>query len=396
MSNETVPYWPVGTTTEESLPLSMADIARYLLEDWFPSVPVPVSQAWQMSWAEMLIESTTSESLPNPQWSMAAHTTGMERQWKGFVSWMLGVVGTRRVLDEEGYQWIAPASAFYSKRKAPVTLNKWYHGYPQCALTVKSSGSSTKLRPDYLCARPAENPEWHPELAFVESKGTLKALANRQICPSSWREQAQNGLVEFNGVPCDVARHLVVATRVNPNAKRPMTRRLKIRAWNSEAPVRPPNPGVVLEVARAHYAGILRNIGLLQSELALKSAAAVISRPASLKKKEHEALVRRANEEIAEKLSEPDDTNDYGPLRHVPEILTDQGKVRVSLHAKCIRMIEILWGNPKHLPEQIRPFLFLDQALELEHLLNKSLAREEPATSISRSGVIVRYERRKT
>jgi hypothetical protein len=33
--------------------------------------------------------------------------SGTERQWKGMLSWMLGVSGARHYLQRDGYRWIA-------------------------------------------------------------------------------------------------------------------------------------------------------------------------------------------------------------------------------------------------------------------------------------------------
>jgi hypothetical protein len=78
-----------------------------------------------------------------------------ERQWKGFVSWMLGVAGTRHVLTSGGYRWIAPISAFYPGAIQAVDLSTWNTLFPQSSIVAtRKSGSTSRLFPDYLALRP--------------------------------------------------------------------------------------------------------------------------------------------------------------------------------------------------------------------------------------------------
>jgi len=102
---------------------------------------------------------------------------------------MLGVAGTRHVLMSEGYRWIAPISAF--------------HIVGGCI-------------------------EW----AVAEAKGTKMSLKSTSSCPTEWSNQARNVVIKVNGTEIDIPRHVVVATRVNPNAKRDRARRLQVRTWN--------------------------------------------------------------------------------------------------------------------------------------------------------------------
>jgi hypothetical protein len=41
------------------------------------------------------------------------------------MSWMLGIAASRRVLEDEGYRWVAPLSAFFKNAVAAVNLSAW-------------------------------------------------------------------------------------------------------------------------------------------------------------------------------------------------------------------------------------------------------------------------------
>jgi hypothetical protein len=118
--------------------------------------------------------------------------------------------------------------------------------------------------------RPSDNAtvEW----AVVESKGTDIALAGRKTCPSHWSAQARNIVLAVNNEPVTPPRHMVVATRINPNAKRPSTRRLQIRAWNSSTETYNEHTlpaSAAAEVASASLFGLFGNLGLLENALAI-------------------------------------------------------------------------------------------------------------------------------
>ncbi|MEX1027858.1 MAG: hypothetical protein WD049_07610 [Candidatus Paceibacterota bacterium] len=245
--------------------MSQADISKHLIADWVPSLAMAVGPSF-MAWPHYLIGNVDVNGTDY----LAIHEDAgrSDRQWKSVLSWMLGVVGTRQVLEDEGYRWIAPASAFYPDVRHPVDLSNWHVAYPPTSLVVKGSPTSTsQLRPDYIAIRP-----WHGAVdwAVVEAKGTRKPLASQTVCPSDWYKQVRNIEVRFNDAIVNVTRYLVVATRVNPNAVQMPTRRLCLRAWNStdsqtDAPLQPSSAA---EIARAHLFGFLRNIG--KRELARK------------------------------------------------------------------------------------------------------------------------------
>src|SRR5262249_29622037 len=153
-------------------------------------------------------------------------------QWKGVVSWMLGVAGTRQFLESEGYRWIAPLSAFYPETTQRFVASPWNMRFPMSSIRAERlQNGQSRLRPDYLAIRPlpSSDPTGSYELAVAESKGTHQSLASRSTCPVDWYNQARNVSLTVNQSPVTIPRHLVVATRVNPNAERRQTRRLQVR-----------------------------------------------------------------------------------------------------------------------------------------------------------------------
>jgi hypothetical protein len=196
-----------------------------------------------------------------------------EKQWKGFVSWMLGVAGTRQFLEAEGYRWIAPLSAFYPESTQEYDLSRWNTRFPPSSLRAERlEGSQSRLRPDYLAIRPlpSNDIDGSYELAVAESKGTHKNLVSQTSCPTGWYNQARNISIIIENSPIQIPRHIVVATRVNPNAERPNTRRLQVRAWNKAEDGNtslPPN--VAPDIIAAQLFGFFLNIGLYETARAI-------------------------------------------------------------------------------------------------------------------------------
>lgn len=83
-----IQYWRVGSTREERLDLTTTDVAGHLVADWVPHLPA-VSAADLMGWPRFLLQSTGS--MHNPYLAIDERVSLCERQWKGVVSWMLGV-----------------------------------------------------------------------------------------------------------------------------------------------------------------------------------------------------------------------------------------------------------------------------------------------------------------
>ena len=176
------------------------------------------------------------------------------------------VAGTRQVLKDDGYRWIAPLSAFYADAIQEVDLSRWHPSFPKSVVTAsRPTNSGVRLLPDYLALKSttrvtSRSFDW----AAVEAKGTRMSLASRRTCPQSWSDQARNVIVKVGGQELTINRHIVIATRVNPNAARPWTRRIQIRAWNNAtAPEETPLASAApVEVVAAHLFGLFRVLQL--------------------------------------------------------------------------------------------------------------------------------------
>ena len=124
--------------------------------------------------------------------------------------------------------------------------------------------------PDYVAIRPttSQSEEW----AIVESKGTNKSFKSLTVCPRPWRNQVRNVDLFLSEMPLVPHRYLVVATRVNPNAKTPATRALHVRAWNSAEKSQAIDGQAAVEIASAHLFGLFKNLGLWHNARAVAFA----------------------------------------------------------------------------------------------------------------------------
>jgi len=249
--------------------MTTGDISSHLLADWVPSLPAAVGSSF-IGWPPFLLEVANFNG--NDVLALRAEAGRTERQWKSVLSWMLGVADTRHVLASEGYRWIAPLSAFYPGAVQPVDLSAWHPSFPRSAVTVdRRPGSRCRLRPDYLALRSTAQAFGPYEWAVVEAKGTQACLTNTRACPTAWASQARSVVVTVNGVRIAIPRHLVVATRVNPNAAYPSTRRIQVRAWNRRdepEESRVPSEAMV-DIAAAHLFGMFRGLRLRDNALAM-------------------------------------------------------------------------------------------------------------------------------
>lgn len=262
-------YWPVGATTEQATSLTFSEMSRYLLADWLPSLPVNISQSI-FGWPQHVLCGNPSSG-PNRYLSVRSIVGQSERHWKTVLSWMMGVIGTRKVMSNEGYRWIAPASAFYPNTQAEFNIRWLTRRYPQSKLRIfKSASAQSNLLPDYIAA--ARQPDGSYSFALFESKGTNSQLQNIP-CKPAWRNQVNSADVTFDGAPLPIARRVVVATRFNPNAVRAATRELQIRAWNSEQNTSSRDTRIVLGIVAAHYISIFQNLGLATIAHGLAMAA---------------------------------------------------------------------------------------------------------------------------
>jgi hypothetical protein len=336
-------YWPVRVqtahVTPRPLPFTLNDLCGHLVADWLPSFVSPIGTDF-FGWLTALIHSYRVGT--TDYHCLDERLARTERQWKGVVSWMLGVAGARHVMGIEGYRWIAPLSAFYPN--APIVdLALWPRSYPAGVLRAQGKPNRrVKLRPDYLAIRSGDvlsRSRW----ASVEAKGTDKdlSLTTKDMCPPSWKQQAENLEVHVRNTPVNIARHLVVATRVYANDTSPAARRLQIRAWNAERREVPePSNDAAVEVAAAHLFGLCMNLRLWQNASAIANAAALRNR----RYLDDSALVddnwreSGADAELeAEPTSAPEDQ--YVVL---PRFRTSAGEIEVAISSATISLIRAM------------------------------------------------------
>ena len=114
--------------------------------------------------------------------------------------------------------------------------------------------------PDYILAR--TNPAGGNEISFAESKGTNVCLENMNSPPQSWMNQARNAEFYFRRIQYTASQQMLVATRVNPKATRPATRRVYVRAWNSKNKDNQVPIDAIIEIMFMHYFGVCERIGM--------------------------------------------------------------------------------------------------------------------------------------
>jgi len=221
-----------------------------------PGVPNSLASGFSDLLGEMLKpETIDGEDL----WIVGPRMSGFEKQWKQVSSWILGVAFCRRVIEEMGYRWWAPVSAFNSSRRTTLTPD-WLPDLPPNDCVVERTNSSI-LFPDYVLARTKPGASGY-DISFAESKGSTKALANLETAPSDWKNQSENGQFMFRGVLQEITQYLLIATRVCPLGRRVKTRRVQVRAWNSKNPDASISFEAFRDVLVAHYFGVCERIGL--------------------------------------------------------------------------------------------------------------------------------------
>jgi hypothetical protein len=398
-----VEFWDVGSTTPVPLAMTVGDISRHLAADWVPSLP-PADGTAFMSWPPFLIEDLPTYGTR----FLALRDTAArgERQWKSVLSWMLGVGGARHFLRRDGYAWIAPLSAFYPNAVLSVDVEAWPPQFPQTKLvTDRDPASRSRLRPDYIALRPIPGAQSTGayEWAVAEAKGVTAQLSGKNACPDRWYKQALNVTVTVNGAKVMVPRHLVIATRVNPNATRPSTRRLQIRAWNRKEELTPEYrlpPEAAIDIASAHLFGMFRALRLRENALALALSVqlrAEIHRgqdgPRLLlephRERETAALLqdarRRARAELAARTS---GTTEGGGTRvAVASIDTERGTIAVEIAEPLLALAERL----QEAPIEEEAILALHKAdTELERLERQRRAEQQRRESIGPIGLEIR------
>jgi hypothetical protein len=356
-----VQFWDVGSAATARLAMTVRDISRHLAADWVPTLP-PADGTAFMAWPPFLIEDVPARGSTRFL-TLRDRAARSERQWKGVLSWMLGVAGARHFLRRDGYTWIAPLSAFYPNALRTVDVAAWPPQFPQTKLvTDRNPASRSRLRPDYIALRPIPNAQnaGAYEWAVAEAKGVANQLSSKTACPADWHNQARNVTVTVNGAKIVVPRHLVIATRVNPNAANAETRRLQIRAWNRKEQLSAENrlpPEAAVDIASAHLFGMFRALRLrgnavslalsvqLRAERRQEEAAMLLEAD---RERETEALLHdsrsRAHAELSDRRRQTSKAG--GTSVVVTSIDTDRGTVEVEIAEALLVLAEKLQEAP--------------------------------------------------
>src|SRR5262244_1707022 len=128
-----VEFWDVESAASTPLPMTVDDVSFHLALDWVPSLP-PADGTAFMGWPPFLVENLPSYSNTITFLALRATAARSERQWKGVLSWMLGVAGARHFLRRDGYNWVAPLSAFYPTAVRTVEVQVWPPQFPKTTL----------------------------------------------------------------------------------------------------------------------------------------------------------------------------------------------------------------------------------------------------------------------
>ncbi|HET9280723.1 MAG TPA: hypothetical protein VFR24_02065 [Candidatus Angelobacter sp.] len=256
---------------------------------------------------------------------------------------MLGIAGARHILRLEGYRWIAPLSAFYPDAIQTVDLSTWNTAFPRSSIVAtRKSGNTSRLFPDYLALRPTTSGGSY-DWAVAEAKGTSMSLTSAASCPSEWSTQVRNVTVTVNGTELEIPRHVVIATRVNPNAKRARARRLQVRAWNRTVNTKASlSSEAAVDIAAAHLFGFFRGAYLRENAMAI--AFSVHMRAASRQgklsadiKTDAQRAADLAEEEISERSGRLRNQGNV-PGSTIVELDTESGPIRIELAEPLIAL----------------------------------------------------------
>src|SRR5436189_6478589 len=102
MTQTHVDFWPVNIPKKSTLPMSVSQVSGHLMSDWIRSLPASVGSSF-IGWPPYLLEDAMIDKVN----ALVLHPSAgrSDRQWKGVLSWMLGIAGARHVLEVEKYRW---------------------------------------------------------------------------------------------------------------------------------------------------------------------------------------------------------------------------------------------------------------------------------------------------
>jgi hypothetical protein len=367
-------YIPVSGVNQTPS-VSLVRLALNVITDWVPGVPNSLSRGF----ADLLSRILKAEIPPQSAtdiWVVQSQVHGFEKQWKNASSWMLGVAFCRWVIEQEGYAWWTPVSAFtLAKNKTPVARHKWLNrefSVNHCYVQQPPIPTSNLL-PDYMLARHTSGTPRY-EISFAESKGGDHTGSGWASGSGAWRNQCLNAELyrrrkSSPDVHIPAKQRLVVATKVNTKGKRPHTRRIQVHAWNSKNLETIETEDAFREVLAMHYFGVCEQIGLsanaflIASELrltgirnqlySLEDDRNNLRRDILLERlRVAEAQVREEQARVADEAESELEPSRVDAVReavfinpNVAPYATDAGGVRVGLSASALDTVRWLQGR---------------------------------------------------
>ena len=210
-------YFPVGSSGPQKNRTTPLELAKYLAFEWLPNVPYAAINGLTSVLDNALVEKGSGL---NRAWHINPELANIDRQWRGFTSWMLGIVFTRHVMEEDGYPWRSPVSAFQGPTSSGrTTTGKWLVPLPKSKFRIERHvGSNLRLLPDYVVCGMDESGRL--QYVFFESKGTKNSIGKWTCAPQEWSNQVNSGKLTFDGKVVPISSNVIVATRINPSAMR--------------------------------------------------------------------------------------------------------------------------------------------------------------------------------
>jgi hypothetical protein len=287
-----IDYYPVSSNTSTTTLVTPLQLATYIATEWRPAIPASFINSF-LDVINIAFERLTING--SQYWGANPDLALTDRQWSGVTSWMMGVAFTRFIIEEENYPWWSPVSAFKgTDSTGKTTTGSWPPFMPRSYFTIQRTSG---LLPDYLVCKLNNNNTF--EFAFVESKATNANIAPPRKIPAKWSAQSKSANLLFGSIKANIARHLVIATRVNPHGKRSTTRKVVVRAWNDNNQTENTDTAMIAYFLASHYAFVCGKIGYTRfSELMSLIAIRIITNPGSADPLVNEQIEKEFHREL--------------------------------------------------------------------------------------------------
>ena len=147
-------YHAINSSTSRAIPITILELASNIITDWMPGTPNSLSRGF-VDLLSMMIESRRINGID--QWVLKPDVAQFEKQWKQVTSWILGIAFCKKVIEMEGYTWLAPVSAFTSQqRRSQSQVPYWTSNLPLMNSRITHPiPRRPRLMPDYVLARSA-------------------------------------------------------------------------------------------------------------------------------------------------------------------------------------------------------------------------------------------------